>query len=482
MHGPTSSSPAERVRSALPWATCALVAGAALVVLLWSRLAGLDQSLWFDEAYTVEVYVEPGPGAVFFATYLPNNHMLFSLLAWAAARVAGASEVVYRLWSVVPALLGGLGVSAWLLRRHGAAAALAFLLLWTAAPIVTDLSRQARGYGLVFAGMSVLLVAAAHAARTGWSRRTFSGCVLGALVGTLSQPVFVLPVVGVVMALLAVRRTRRAAWWLPLATGLPTLLWYLPVLGDLVDSSGQQFGEPLAWHALVTEPVQAFGFTEQGVAFTAGALWSVVVTVLVVAGSAWTWRHSRGELLVIALPVAVTLGVLTATRLYAVPRFLSFLFVPCAVLAAVGVHAVARWSSEHAGRVLPLAAATGVGATALLLVSALPGHRALVELPREAHQEVGAFVDGRPGRIVSNTVSDIAYAHYVSRPVDVLSNDDIESLACTEPGRLIVIERAVRDARLEDGCLRARGERTRFRQRAGVGHVDVWVLDAAPPS
>lgn len=54
----------------------------AVLFILWAFLTGLNLSFWHDEAWTIINYVEPGPAAIFAGEYVPNNHMLFSLLAW----------------------------------------------------------------------------------------------------------------------------------------------------------------------------------------------------------------------------------------------------------------------------------------------------------------------------------------------------------------------------------------------------------------
>ena len=91
-----------RVRLPRPLALAAI--GCALLLLAWALLAALDQSLWHDEAFSVLTYTSHGPGEILFGDYVPNDHVLFNLLAWLTTGVLGQSEVAYRLWSVLPAL------------------------------------------------------------------------------------------------------------------------------------------------------------------------------------------------------------------------------------------------------------------------------------------------------------------------------------------------------------------------------------------
>ena len=112
------------------------------------------------------------------ATYLPNNHELFSLLAWATTTVAGESEIALRVWSVVPFLAGVALVTAWLHVRVGALSGVLFLFLATGSPLLLDITPTARGYGLAFLAMSIVVVAALEADRSGRScldRRTRRG-------------------------------------------------------------------------------------------------------------------------------------------------------------------------------------------------------------------------------------------------------------------------------------------------------------------
>ena len=57
--------------------------------LLLSRLADLDKSFWFDEVITARYFVRSGPRGILSGPYVPNNHELFSLLAWATTRTFG---------------------------------------------------------------------------------------------------------------------------------------------------------------------------------------------------------------------------------------------------------------------------------------------------------------------------------------------------------------------------------------------------------
>ena len=115
---------------------------------------GLDHSFWHDEILDVEEFVREGPGRILAGPDL--NHELFTLLGWATSSVVGESELALRLWSVVPFVAGVALVTVWLHRRFGALSGLLFLFLATVSPLLLDITRQARGYGLAFLAMSVV--------------------------------------------------------------------------------------------------------------------------------------------------------------------------------------------------------------------------------------------------------------------------------------------------------------------------------------
>src|SRR5262245_48589227 len=133
----------DRSRTAVWLAYAAL--GAALV---WSRLAYLGHSFWTDEILMIEKYVRPGPREILTGPDL--SHELMALLSWVVSSTVGESEIALRLLSVVPFLAGAILVTSWLHSRLGALSGVLFLLLATVSPLLLDITRQARGYGIAF--------------------------------------------------------------------------------------------------------------------------------------------------------------------------------------------------------------------------------------------------------------------------------------------------------------------------------------------
>ncbi|MFM8412590.1 MAG: hypothetical protein ACKOCT_20250, partial [Alphaproteobacteria bacterium] len=172
----------------------AAVATALLAFLVASRAMLLRAGLWNDEAFTALFFIDRGPDAILRGDYIANDHVLFNLLTWYATESFGREEFVYRLWSVVPGVLAIGALAEWTRRRLGVAVALSFLLIASTSPLHLELAVQARGYGLGFAAMAMLLVAAAGRAGTVPPLPVLFA--MAGIVGIWTLPVFVLPFLG----------------------------------------------------------------------------------------------------------------------------------------------------------------------------------------------------------------------------------------------------------------------------------------------
>ncbi len=194
---------APRGRAELITAASYAILGSALLA---TRLIGLDQSFWHDEVVAVEEFIRAGPREILAGPDL--SHELFSLLAWATSGVVGESEIAFRLWSVVPFIAGVALVTAWLHKRVTPLAGVLFLFFATVSPLLLDITRQARGYGLAFLAMSIVVVAALEAGRSGQSWTIVAFCA-GGILGTWTLPQFGIAYVATGAVLLADRELRR---------------------------------------------------------------------------------------------------------------------------------------------------------------------------------------------------------------------------------------------------------------------------------
>ena len=218
-------------------------------VLLAAALAALFvyasplAPLWYDELYTLTVFVPLGPIGLLSDYRVPNNHLFFTLLLWAWHGVVGDDLLRLRLLGL---LLTAPALAAVFVAARGIAGAragaLAALVLGTS-QIVGNFAAQLRGYGL-----SITLVAICLAAGVSWWRRDLEGrgalAVYG-LSGALA--VWTLPSNLVFVAAVAFwvvlaarpwhepRRLARCAW---LALPLLGLLGYVPVAEQVVTWSG----------------------------------------------------------------------------------------------------------------------------------------------------------------------------------------------------------------------------------------------------
>jgi hypothetical protein len=468
----------------------AAVAGA-LLLLAWALLTALDQSLWHDEAYTVLQYASRGPSEILYGDYVPNDHVLFNLLAWATTGVAGESEVAFRFWSVVPALAAvGLAVW-WAWTRLGPATAVALALLAATSPLILVLARQARGYGLALLAGALMLVSADRFAR---ERRghDLAGFGLAGFVGAATLPVFALAFVGQALPLMTRRSARLRVAAVVGAVGVALLVLYAGLLGDLFESTGQEFGRKLPWHGpLTTAATDLLGPNVQFV-FTSHlppprpdasvAADSAIAAAVAAAGAALLWRS--GERMLCALliaPLLLSYTALTIARVFVEPRFVSFLVLHTLVLAACGVIGLialmpARWAS----------AALAAGATVAAAFAVLHTVRAadqLHDLPSENFKEAAA-VARREGasQVLTDSPRPQGLQYYLGTDnVVQLPADQLQELFCTSRKPLVYVNQPFRGAGepppADVSCLRRRHARmVRVRQRERGGHLDVWAL------
>ena len=253
--------------------------GAGLVL---SRVVGLDHGFWLDEAVFVENYVREGPREILTGAGL--SHELYGLIGWAISSVFGESEIALRLCSVVPFVVGVGLVTAWLHRRVHAVAGLFYLLLATASPLLLDITRSARGYGLAFCAMSFLVIAALEAGRTGRDVYVAVVCVAG-VIGTWTLPQFGFAFVGVGASLLADRRLRRSSLVGLVASLAAIVVWYAPHFGQVEESSQIPQGIQISPEWLLTAPLDQVLLPAliwiDGVVVVPGPIWLPLIGGLV---------------------------------------------------------------------------------------------------------------------------------------------------------------------------------------------------------
>jgi len=480
------NEPAARGRRPDGRAATALVTALYVVfgsLLCWSRFAGLNHGYSSDEFMTVRGYVSAGPHEILVGHYIPNNHELFSLLGWATTSIFGESEVALRLWSAIPFVAGAIIVTAWLHVRLGALSGLLFLFLATASPLLLDITRQARGYGLAFLAMAVLVVAALEATRfqRGWTIVAFCGA---GVVGTWTLPHFGIAFAATGLVLLAKRDLRRPAAIGLTASFLACIAWYAPHLDDLMSSSRQDYGARIDGAWVVTAPIDQIlmpglrWIDEVLVDPGLGSLVLVAALALLIGSS--PLLRMRDSALVLGAGVVATVATLWLTRTNVAPRFFSFLLVPLLIALASGIAAIlARATSRPAG-VRTVLAVTSLG---LVVLISAPYTWSITRLPRESIQDAAATIRtvARPTAPVFAYVPyprDLEF--YLGRSVEVPRQPDELRRVCQAEGEVVFVSQPWLLPPVSVPCTQREGARhIRFRQYARGEEVNVWFIPPA---
>lgn len=465
-------------------ARTAIVAASGVLALILggTRVIGLDRSYWHDEIVTVRDFVSAGPREILAGPYIPNNHELFSLLGWVTSSVAGESEVALRLWSAIPFVLGVILVTAWLQARVGVLTAVLYLFFTTLSPLLLDLSRQARGYGLAFLAMSVLIVAALEADRSGRTWTIVAFCLAGT-VGTWTLPIFGLAFLatgGVLLSDPALRR--RAALGLA-ASALAIGAWYVPHFADLLTSSRQEYSAPIPWFGIVTAPIDQILIPAllwiEGLAPTPSVVWLPLIAAIALVLFSSPLLRERRTGLILGASVVATFVAVWATRLGLAPRFLSFLLVPLFVFLASGTaHVLARTAARRPS----VRTAVAVTLLALAAIQFPPAVTQVMRFPREAHKEAAELIDEQtlPGSTVfayTHQPPDLAF--YLDVPVRALDSSEVVSSVCHAPGPVVYVTQPFSIRRVDVPCLRHTDVRHfRVRQYTRGEGIDVWFVPA----
>jgi hypothetical protein len=452
-------------------------------ILCWSRFVGLGRGYSADELGTVRDYISKGPHAILVGPYLPNNHELYSLLAWSTSSIVGESATAFRLWSAVPFVAGVVVVTVWLHRRMGALSGLLFLFFATASPLLLDITRQARGYGLAFLAMSLLVVAALEATDSGRTWTIVAFCVAG-LVGTLTLPDLGIAFAATGVVLLRRRELRRRTAFGLMVCLLAIVAWYAPHLHDLSTSSRQQYGAPIPSAWVITAPFDQIlspGLRWNDETLFVPSLGDLALAALLalLVGSSPLLRR-RSSSLVLCSGVVATVVVVWATRIHVAPRFFSFLLVPLLILLSTGISTiVTRSAGTRRLSIRLVIAAVTLGLVALISVSDL---QQVARYPREATKEVAAAI-----RSVAPSTPVYAYMpypreldFYLGRHVARVQTPRQALQVCRSSGDVVFVYEPWLLQPVSVPCTQRQGARlVRFRQYAQGGEMNVWFIPAA---
>lgn len=499
-----------------------MIGAAVVITLVATRLVGLDSSIVHDEAFSISQYIDPGPEAIYFGEYEPNNHVLFNLLTWATTSVLGSSEPLYRLWGAVPGLIATLLAMWWAWRRLSPYVALTFGLLTVATPLLLSLFQQARGYGLVALAAVGALVAADRYLATG-QRRWLAAFGVAGFVGIGTHVIFLLGFLGQVAVLALSRVRRREVALCVAAVGVATLLFYAPLLPQILRDANQYYvqgpggspalvaGETLAAAAapsdarpglgpagVVTGPMHLMAPTTllvttgeaetcQLACFSTADLlrYGGPALLLVVLGVAALWLGRRRQLVALLMAPVLTVYVpLTVIGFVVIDRYVAFVLLHLWLLAAIGVSAIGRLFARNTaltGAVLAL----GVVAAVAVLGRGTDMASTWVETPYEDFKGVGKVVDGAApagvpdAPVVTNSVREVGIRHYVGDRLKVLEPAELSEWLCERPAPFIFIDHALKTS-TDITCLaRRKASSVRILQRGRGGHIDVWLVAAS---
>jgi Dolichyl-phosphate-mannose-protein mannosyltransferase len=452
------------------------------LLLVWSRVLPASLSLWSDEAYTALYYVRPGPSAVF-GQYIPNDHMLFELLAWATTNLTGDfSEAALRFWSVAPGIAAGVIMTWWLWRRLDRWVAAIFAVLAAAAPLYMSLTIQARGYGLAFLAAAVMVITADSLL---WKRRRRDLVLfaVSATAGIWTLPVFVLAFLPLVGILISRPRTRRQATIALLVVGTASFVFYIPVLGGLISSSGQHYGVQLPWFGVISGPLNdlinpSVALLVPGLSLT---LTQLIGGVVIAAGVVVLWRvPDRFLALILITPALFSYLFLELGRFYEADRFVSFVELPLLVLVAV---ALARGGQLLARRRGGRLVADGIAIALMVyaLGNAQASFTSAAQIPIENFREVGQLTDASGiTTIVSNSTKAVGFFYYLNRQrVHLMPPAQLEPLFCSNVAPFVYLEHG-RSPLAATGCLRARGA-VPISVPQTRSYINVWVVTTAAP-
>ncbi len=460
-------------------ARVAIVAAYVLLgaTLAWSRLVGLGHSFWNDEIVMVQEFVRRGPGRILAGPDL--SHELMAVLSWAASSVVGESEIALRLLSVLPFIAGVVFVTAWLHSRLGALSGLLFLFLATVSPVLLDITRQARGYGIAFLAMGVLVVAALEAHRTGRAWAVVAACGAG-VVGTWTLPQFAVAFLATMVVLLFVGEVRR-----PTAIGLGVSLvaivgWYAPHVGEVRSASQIEDGVQIGFPWVVTAPIDQILlpalFWIDGTALVAGVVWLPLVLLAIAVIASSPLVHDRVQALLLGSGVVVTVVTLWIAQAYVIPRYLSYLLVPLFILLATGAASILSRITERRAVLRTVVCLVVLVVLAVRFAIVAPD---VVALPREAHRDAAEVIQrrGTSTPVVAYMRNPGNLAFYLDRPVLAPDRANVAARVCEREDAVFYV---FQPFALEDvvvPCLDRPGvEHQRFRQYARGGEMNVWFV------
>jgi len=461
-------------RSALRYVLVA-IGGILVAFAVWSRTIPLDVSLWGDEAYSARQYIAFGPERIFnTSSYLPNNHVFFSLISWVTTSVIGTSEWALRSMSVVPAVASIGVVLEWARRRFGWGIALTAAALLVTSPIHLGLSVQARGYGIGFLAAAAMLWFGTNVDETG-SLGAWLGLGAAALVGIWTLPQLAFVYGGHLLAIFFVKERRRWIFVHGVVVAAGSLLFYRGLVSNIISQTsrvGSRAGSVVGPLDIVADPAVLLygGWTRS---FGRWPEWAIIGSFTVVVGLGIGFllvRRSTVDLRHLTLPWLVMMTLLVVLGSSVLDRYISFLLVPIAVLIAIAL-------VEGLRRIAPNQLAQ-MAAAAAILAFLLVGTTRTAQEWDLAWENYSDAVDVANGlgveRLVTNRAIGLVGFLWYDNDIEAV---ETTSDACSITGSFVLLDFPFRPEGETPACLSERASRRIvIPQRRPPSEIVVWVV------
>ena len=357
-----------------------------------------------------------------------------------------------------------------------------FLFFSTVSPLLLDITRQARGYGLAILAMALVVVGAMEAQRDPRTRYVVLLCA-GGLVGTMTLPNFAVAFVATSVVLLTLPALR---WQAVLGVGSTlalTALWYAPHRDELSEVAQTPYGNRIGPLEAVTAPFDQIllpGLMRlDGETPIQSLAWLPIVAVTAIPVAMSPYLRNARTAWILGAGIVASVLALAVSGAHVVPRYASFLLVPAFVLLATGCAAILGRLRKRP----PLARTViVVGLIALLLIAFPANALHVTGLPREAHRDVARLIEDEtdPSTIVYVVMpqpDDLRF--YLDRRVASVSSSRAARV-CEQKAAVVLVEQPWRVPTVEIPCLdRPTVRHETFEQYARGGRIDVWFIPPA---
>jgi hypothetical protein len=463
----------EKLENGILWAAL----GLSVLVLSITLMGSLFKSVQHDEAFTILNYILEAPGGLW-ERYHPNNHLLFSALAAVLGSAIEPTESVFRLGSVVPAIVSSLLLGVWSYNSVGLPGTLSVVALPAILPIHYLLVSEARGYGLALLASTVLVIAAkAHSDNTS-GRRAVVLVSLATLVGALTLPQFIIYAAAVTCVLFLYSERKRL---LVLAQGISVGLVavvYAPIIARMLSWAGSDFGSEVGMGDLL------WGFPKRTLHhglvshFPDGIevpMISIVGILALIGAIIGKKRLQRTRIICVVAVIApyataMVLGLSIADRTF------FFLLSPFLALVGLGLQRCVEFSSPKIRTIVVVVLALVVGIGSWLIVGVF---LSVNMRPVEEFKGAAAVVDSvEYERLIISSKRPQGLRWYLGRKGEWFNDREkaIKRICESESSsRLLFVDHPFLQEFEGTRCLGAKWVRHEIKQNARGGFIAVWV-------